>query len=115
MQYAAYLHNYTENPNNTDWIPPTTAQTGDTGDITLLTEFKFNGDVLYQDYNSKFPDQGENEKLGKQYGRAPEFGYKLCSQILIDKTNELIIRSNIRHAKHVERPNPRKKIYLINI
>ena len=56
MQYAADLHNYTENPNNTDWIPPTTAQIGDTGDITLLTEFKFNGDILYQDYNLKFPD-----------------------------------------------------------
>ena len=65
MQYAADLHNHTANQNNTDWIPPITAQTGDTVDITLLTEFKFNEGILYQDYNSKFPDQGENEKLGK--------------------------------------------------
>ena len=95
MQYAAYLHNYTENPNNTDWIPPTTAQTGDTGDFTLLTEFKFNGDVHYQDYNSKFPDQGGNKKLRKWYGQAPEFGDKMCSWILTDETNKLIVRSNI--------------------
>ena len=106
MQYGAGLYNYTADQNNTDQIPPITAQTGDTGDITLLTEFKFNEDILYQDYNSKFPDQGGNEKLGKWYGRAPEFGDKMCSWILTDETNELIVRSNIRHAKHTERPNP---------
>ena len=36
MQHTADLHNHTANQNNTDWIPPITAQTSDTGDITLL-------------------------------------------------------------------------------
>ena len=30
----------------------------------------------------------------------------MCSWILTDETNELIVRSNIRHAKHTERSNP---------
>ena len=30
----------------------------------------------------------------------------MCSWILIDETNKLIVTSNIRHARHTERPNP---------
>ena len=80
-----------------------TAQTGDAGYITLLRELKFNEDILYQDYNSKFPDQGGNEKLGNWYGRAPEFGDKMCSWILTDEANELIVRSNISDIPNIQK------------
>ncbi len=36
--------------------------------------------TLYQDYNSKFPDQGGNELLDGWYGTTPEFGDKKCAR-----------------------------------
>ena len=36
---------------NEDNLPPMTASKGGIGDITLLTTFYFNEDVLYQEYN----------------------------------------------------------------
>ena len=44
--------------------------------------------------------------LRKWYDQGPEFGDKMCSWILTDETNKLIVTSNIRHPRHSERPNP---------
>ena len=82
MCHTADLHNHRANSSNEDNIPPLTKAKGEIGDITLLTEFQFNEDILYQDYNYKFPVEGGNEKPGKWYGRALNHGDGMCSWIL---------------------------------
>jgi len=91
------------NCSNEDNIPPLTKAKGKIGDITLLTKFRFNEDILYQDYNYKFPVEGGNEKPVKWYGRALNHGNGMCSWILA-ADDELIVRSNIRSARK-DRPN----------
>lgn len=103
MCHTADLHNHRANSSNEDNIPPLTKAKGEIGDITLLTEFQFNEDILYQDYNYKFPVEGGNEKPGKWYGRALNHGDGMCSWILT-ADDELIVRSNIRSARK-DRPN----------
>ena len=49
--------------------------------------------------------EGGNKKLGHWYGRAKHHSDKMCSWILTED-DELIVRSNIRHARKTERPNP---------
>jgi len=69
----------------------------------LLTEFRFNEDILYQDYNYNFSVEGGNEKPSKWYGRALHHRDGACSWILT-ADNELIVRSNIRSARK-DHPN----------
>ena len=47
MCHTADLHNHRANCSNEDNIPPLTKAKGAIGDITLLTEFHFNEDILY--------------------------------------------------------------------
>ena len=60
MQHTADLHNNCANRENEDNIPPITLEKGGVGDITLLTEFHFNEDILYQEYDYKYPKEGGN-------------------------------------------------------
>ena len=90
------------NCSNEDNIPPLTKAKEEIGDITLLTEFCFNEDILYQDYNHKFPVEGGNEKPGKWYGRALNHGDGMCSWILT-ADDELVVRTIIRFARN-DRP-----------
>jgi len=103
MCHTTDLHNHRANCRNEDNIPPLTKAKGEIGDIMLLTEFRFNEDILYQDYSYKFPVEGGNEKPCKWYGRALNHRDGMCSWILT-ADDELIVRSNIRSA-HKDRPN----------
>jgi len=102
MCHTADLHNHRANCSNEDNIPPLTKAKEEIGDITLLTEFCFNEDILYQDYNHKFPVEGGNEKPGKWYGRALNHGDGMCSWILT-ADDELVVRTIIRFARN-DRP-----------
>ena len=53
------LRNHRANCSNEDNIPPLTKAKEEIGDILLLTEFRFNEDILYQDYNYKFRSKEE--------------------------------------------------------
>ena len=79
MEHTADIHNHRANKKNDGHLPSMTAAKGEIGDITLLTEFLFNEEVLYQEYDYKFPEQGGNEKKGYWYGRAPNHGDAMCS------------------------------------
>ena len=48
MQHTDDVKNHRANKRNKDNLPRLTAQKGGIGDITLLTTFHFNEDVLYQ-------------------------------------------------------------------
>ena len=48
MQHTAGLHNHRANRANEDNLQPLTSKKGEVGYITLLTEFNFNEDILYQ-------------------------------------------------------------------
>ena len=50
MQHTAELHNYRANRANEDNLPPLILEKGEVGNITILTEFHFNEDILYQEY-----------------------------------------------------------------
>ena len=107
--HTADLHNHKANAANENMVPPITRAKGEIGDITLLTEFYFNEPVLYQQYDAKFPTEGGNEKLGRWYGRALDYGDKMCSWILTE-TDEIIVRSNIRHARKTQIPNAKANL-----
>ena len=62
-----------------------------------MEEFHFNEDILYQEYNNEFSEQGGNEKLGKWYGWASNNGYGMWSLILTED-DELITSSNMCQA-----------------
>ena len=48
MQHTTDVHNHQANKRDEDKPPPLTAEKGETGDITILTTYNFNEDVLYQ-------------------------------------------------------------------
>ena len=60
MQHSAEVQNHRANKSNEYNLPPLTAAKGGIGDITLLTTFCFNYDVLYQEYTPKSPKEGGN-------------------------------------------------------
>ena len=68
MQHTDDVHNHLANKRNEDNLPILPSEKGGIGDIPLLTTFNSNRDVLYQEYTSKSPKEGENEKLGQWYG-----------------------------------------------
>ncbi len=76
---------------------------GEIGDINLLAEFHFYEDILYQDYNYKFPVEGGNEKPGKWYGRTLNHGDGMCSWVLT-ADDELIVCRNFGSPSK-DRPN----------
>ena len=82
MQNNAVFHKHQPNKRNEDNPPPLKTEKGEIGDITLLTTFNVNEDVLYQDYTSKFPEEGGNENIGQWYGRAKDHGDRMCIWIL---------------------------------
>ena len=70
-------------------------------DISLINDFNLNEEVLYQEYNTRFPDKGRNERLGRWYGREIINGDKMCSLIL-NKNNELFVWSYFRPDRITE-------------
>ena len=72
------FQNHGANKGNEDILPLLIAAKGEIGYITLLTTFHFNQDVLYQEYTSKFPKEGGNEKFGQWYGRSKYHGDGMC-------------------------------------
>ena len=53
MQHTADVNNHLAKQFNEDNTPKMTSEKVEIGDITILTTFHFNEDVLYQEYTSK--------------------------------------------------------------
>ena len=98
MQHTADLHSHCANQENEDNLPPPTLEKVEVGDITLLTEFHFNEDILYQEYDYKYHEKGGNDSLGQWYGRALNHDDKHFNWILT-KGEYLIVQCNISSAR----------------
>ena len=57
-----------------------------------------NGEILYQEYDYKYTEEGGNDNLSKWYWLAPNYGDKMFSWIHT-KGDELIFRSNIHSER----------------
>ena len=49
MQHTADLHNNISNRSNEDNLPLPNSEKGGVGNITILTEYHFNENILYQE------------------------------------------------------------------
>ena len=98
--HVADIHNHTASE-KLGWATPIEVRDGYTPDITLLSEFKFWDEVYYhEDENDAM-----KEERGRWLGRAQNYGDYMCSWILTESTNKIIVQSMIRHATDTTRKN----------
>lgn len=81
------------------WRTPIESSSGDTPDISGLLMFTFWKPVYYYDPTT------DNEKLGRWLGRVTNYGDTMCHWILTKDTTQLVVKSTIKSAVHINRSN----------
>ena len=104
MEGVADLHKYKAHKCNNNYLPPITKSKVEIGDISLLTEFSLNEEVLSQESSTRLSDRVGNEKIGRWYGQKLIHGDRNFSWIL-NKNIELIVLSNVRPDIRTKCPN----------
>jgi hypothetical protein len=86
-----------------NWRTPYKVLPGSTPDISPYVLFEFWERVYYTDLNTPFPNN--QEKIGRFVGIADDHGDGMRFWILTNETEQLIVRSYLRSAKDMTKPN----------
>lgn len=102
LQWVADIMNHTAEK-SLSWRPPLQVLTGQTIDISILLCFLF-WDIVYcsrykdKEYKNQVGSQKSSEVRGRFVGFAWSVGHALTFKILVDGTNKILERSQVRLA-----------------
>ena len=107
LAYVCFILNHVATE-SLQWKTPMQMLTGETSDISIITNFVFYEKVYYSRVHTSFPSQS-TEEIGYFVGFGESVGDAMTFKVLTSDTKKIIYRSNVRSAENDATFNKRLK------